>query len=127
MGPGYRADRTVGGTSRYAYQVFNYCGNVPTTCSAGLVTLASSNMSDRAAWETPRWNAGSRFGENHIRPNTGAVYGFCFLSRFGPYEESVVGISGSCLLSETVIQLGAQGYDRVRTLPARPDGLARPT
>ena len=40
--------------NRYSpYQVFNHCGNVPTTCTAGLVKLASSNTSDRAAWETP--------------------------------------------------------------------------
>ena len=45
----------------------------------------------------------SRSGEHHIRPNTGAVYGFCFLSRFGPYDESVVGISRERLLGETVI------------------------
>jgi len=47
----------------------------------------------------------SRSGEHHIRPNTGAVHGFCFLCRFGPYDESVVGVARSRLLSETVIPM----------------------
>lgn len=47
----------------------------------------------------------SRSGEHHIRPNAGAVRGFCFLCRFGPYEESVVGVSRSGLLRETVIPM----------------------
>lgn len=47
----------------------------------------------------------SRSGEHHIRPNTGAVHGFCFLCRFGPYDESVVGVSRSRLLGETVIPM----------------------
>jgi hypothetical protein len=47
----------------------------------------------------------SRSGEHHIRPNTGAVHGFCFLCRFGPYDESVVGVSRSRLLGDTVIPM----------------------
>lgn len=47
----------------------------------------------------------SRSDEHHIRPNTGAVHGFCFLCRFGPYEEAVVGVARSRLLRETVIPM----------------------
>lgn len=47
----------------------------------------------------------SRSGEHHIRPNTGAVQGFCFLCRFGPYDETVVGVSRKRLLGETVIPM----------------------
>lgn len=47
----------------------------------------------------------SRSGEHHIRPNTGAVRGFCFLCRFGPYDESIVGVSRSGLLRDTVIPM----------------------
>jgi len=43
--------------------------------------------------------------EHHIRPNTGAVQGLCFLCRFGPYDESVVGVSRSRLLEQTVIPM----------------------
>ncbi len=47
----------------------------------------------------------SRSDEHHIRPNTGAIQGFCFLCRFGPYDESVVGVSRERLLTETVIPM----------------------
>ena len=47
----------------------------------------------------------SRHDENHIRPNTGAVDGFCFLYRFGPYDESLVGASRRQLLQETILPM----------------------
>lgn len=47
----------------------------------------------------------SRSGEHHIRPNTGAVQGFSFLCRFGPYDESVVGVSRSGLLDNTLVPM----------------------
>jgi hypothetical protein len=47
----------------------------------------------------------SRHDEHHVRPNTGAVEGFCALYRFGPYEESVVGVSRSKLLQETILPM----------------------
>jgi len=47
----------------------------------------------------------SRSGEHWIRPNTGAVEGFAFLQRFGPYDESIVGVSRSALLRDTLVPM----------------------
>lgn len=47
----------------------------------------------------------SRHDENHIRPNTGAVEGFCFLYRFGPYDQAAVGVSRRQLLQETILPM----------------------
>ena len=47
----------------------------------------------------------SRSGEHHIRPNAGAVEGFCFLYRFGPYDERIVGVSRPQLLTETIVPM----------------------
>ncbi len=47
----------------------------------------------------------SRHDENHIRPNTGAVEGFCFLYRFGPYDQAVVGVPRRQLLQETTLPM----------------------
>lgn len=43
--------------------------------------------------------------EHHIRPNTGAVEGFCALYRFGPYDQSVVGVSRAELLRQTILPM----------------------
>lgn len=47
----------------------------------------------------------SRSQEHWIRPNTGAVQAFCFLYRFGPYDETVVGMSREKLLHEAIIPM----------------------
>jgi len=47
----------------------------------------------------------SKSGEHWIRPNTGAVEGFAFLHRFGPYEENLVGVSRAELLSGTIVPM----------------------
>jgi hypothetical protein len=67
----------------------------------------------------------SRSGEHHIRPNTGAVHGFCFLCRFGPYDESVVGVSRSRLLGETVIPM-IRYLVATHVTGTRPTGDRRP-
>ncbi len=47
----------------------------------------------------------SRSQEHWIRPNTGTVQALCFLYRFGPYDESVVGVSRADLLREAIIPM----------------------
>lgn len=47
----------------------------------------------------------SRSGEHWIRPNTGAVEGFAFLHRFGPYDEKAVGVSRAELLRDTLVPM----------------------
>jgi hypothetical protein len=47
----------------------------------------------------------SKSGEHWIRPNTGAVEGFCFLYRFGPYDEKIVGVSRADLLRKTILPM----------------------
>lgn len=47
----------------------------------------------------------SKSGENWIRPNTGAVEGFAFLYRFGPYDEKLVGVSRAELLRGTIVPM----------------------
>jgi len=77
------------------------------------VYLAAGNLARYLRTVIHPWNedaallllTDSRSDENHIRPNTGAVHGFCFLCRFGPYDESVVGVSRSRFFSETVIPM----------------------
>ncbi len=44
----------------------------------------------------------SRSGEHWIRPNTGAIEGFAFLHRFGPYDDRAVGASRAQLLRDTL-------------------------
>jgi len=47
----------------------------------------------------------SRSQEHWVRPNTGAVEGFCFLYRFGPYDEKRVGVPRERLLRETIVPM----------------------
>ena len=47
----------------------------------------------------------SRSGEHWIRPNTGAIEGFAFLHRFGPYDEKVTGVSRPELLDDTIVPM----------------------
>ncbi len=47
----------------------------------------------------------SRSQEHWIRPNTGAVQGYCFLFRFGPYDEKIVGVSRRDLLEKTIVPM----------------------
>lgn len=47
----------------------------------------------------------SKSTENWIRPNTGAIEGFAFLYRFGPYDQKVVGVSRESLLTETILPM----------------------
>ena len=47
----------------------------------------------------------SRSSENWIRPNTGAIEGFSFLYRFGPYDVKVVGVPREKLLAETILPM----------------------
>ena len=47
----------------------------------------------------------SRSGEHWIRPNTGAVSGFAFLYRFGPYDERTVGVSRQELLDDVILPM----------------------
>ncbi len=47
----------------------------------------------------------SKSGEHWIRPNTGAVEGFAFLHRFGPYDEKLVGVSRAELLNGTLLPM----------------------
>lgn len=60
------------------------------------------------AWqedETLRLLTESRSGEHWIRPNAGAVEGFAFLHRFGPYDPQIVGVSRSELLTGTLVPM----------------------
>jgi hypothetical protein len=47
----------------------------------------------------------SRSDEHWIRPNTGALQGFCFLYRFGPYQQGVVGVSRDVLMRRTILPM----------------------
>jgi len=47
----------------------------------------------------------SRSAEHWIRPNTGAVQAFCFLYRFGPYDEKLVGMSRATLLGDIIVPM----------------------
>jgi len=47
----------------------------------------------------------SKSGEHWIRPNTGAIEGFAFLHRFGPYDAERVGVSRAGLLKGTIIPM----------------------
>lgn len=47
----------------------------------------------------------SRSGEHWIRPNAGAIEGFAFLYRFGPYDESIVGCPRAELLASTIVPM----------------------
>ena len=47
----------------------------------------------------------SRSAEHWIRPNTGAVQAFCFLYRFGPYDEKLVGMSRETLLRDIIVPM----------------------
>lgn len=47
----------------------------------------------------------SKSTENWIRPNTGAVEGFAFLHRFGPFDEQLTGISRAELLTNTLLPM----------------------
>jgi hypothetical protein len=47
----------------------------------------------------------SKSSEHYIRPNTGAVEGFAFLFRFGPYDETAVGVSRKELLAQTIVPM----------------------
>lgn len=47
----------------------------------------------------------SRSTEDGIRPNTGAVEGFCFLYRFGFYDAGQVGVSRSDLLKKFILPM----------------------
>jgi hypothetical protein len=47
----------------------------------------------------------SKSGEHWIRPNSGAVEGFAFLHRFGPYDERVVGVSRAELLRGAILPM----------------------
>ena len=47
----------------------------------------------------------SRSTEHWIRPNAGAIEGFAFLYRFGPYDERVVGVSRKELLAKTILPM----------------------
>lgn len=47
----------------------------------------------------------SKSAEHWIRPNTGAIEGFAFLHRFGPYDDATVGVSRSTLLKETLLPM----------------------
>ena len=67
----------------------------------------------------------SRHDEHHIRPNTGAVEGFCFLYRFGPYEQALVGVSRRQLLQETILPMIRYLVTTHVTGP-RPTGDGRP-
>lgn len=47
----------------------------------------------------------SKSDEHWIRPNAGTVLGFAFLHRFGPYDESVIGISKDHLLQDVIVPM----------------------
>lgn len=47
----------------------------------------------------------SKSDENWIRPNAGAIEGFAFLHRFGPYDKKLVGVSRPELLNETLVPM----------------------
>ena len=47
----------------------------------------------------------SRSAEHWIRPNAGAIEGFAFLHRFGPYDQKVTGVSRTELLRETIVPM----------------------
>ncbi len=47
----------------------------------------------------------SKSGEHFIRPNTGTIAGLSFLYRFGPYDESIVGLSRENLLNDIIVPM----------------------
>ncbi len=47
----------------------------------------------------------SQSGEHWIRPNTGALEGFAFLYRFGPYDERTVGMPRAALLTNAMVPM----------------------
>lgn len=47
----------------------------------------------------------SKSGEHWIRPNTGTVAGLSFLYRFGPYDQTVVGLKRDALLNDKIIPM----------------------
>ncbi len=59
-------------------------------------------------WEKkPEWLllTDSKSGEHWIRPNTGTIAGLCFLYRFGPYDEDMVGLSREALLQDKILPM----------------------
>jgi hypothetical protein len=47
----------------------------------------------------------SKSSEHFIRPNTCAVEGFAFLFRFGPYDETTVGVTRKELFTQTIVPM----------------------
>lgn len=47
----------------------------------------------------------SKSTEHWIRPNSGTLEGLAFLHRFGPYDEQIVGVSRSDLLTNAIIPM----------------------
>ncbi|MDO8543607.1 MAG: hypothetical protein Q7S40_24460 [Opitutaceae bacterium] len=47
----------------------------------------------------------SRSSEHWIRPNAGAIEGFAFLYRFGPYDDRIVGRSRAGLLANAIVPM----------------------
>ena len=82
--------------------------NVQERLYASIDRQAHNLLSKVHAWgedEGLRLLTESKSGEHWIRPNTGAVLGFAFLHRFGPYDAAVVGVSKEALLEGTIIPM----------------------
>lgn len=99
----------------------------------GRVYLAAQRLAGHLRRAVRPWTADpqmallteSRHDENHIRPNTGAVEGFAFLYRFGPYDPSVVGVSRRQLLETTIVPM-IRYLVATHATGARPTGDGRP-
>lgn len=67
----------------------------------------------------------SRSQEHWIRPNTGALQAFCFLYRFGPYDETVMGLRRDELLQQVIVPMIRYLTD-THVTGTRPTGDGKP-
>lgn len=67
----------------------------------------------------------SRSQEHWIRPNTGALQAFCFLYRFGPYDERIVGLSREELLQQAIVPM-IRYLTETHVTGSRPTGDGKP-
>lgn len=67
----------------------------------------------------------SRSQEHWIRPNTGTVEALCFLYRFGPYDEKIVGLSRQELLRQAIVPM-IRYLTETHVTGSRPTGDGKP-
>jgi len=67
----------------------------------------------------------SRSQEHWVRPNTGTVQALCFLYRFGPYDEKIVGLSREQLLRQAIVPM-IRYLTETHITGSRPTGDGKP-